>query len=101
MDKLNKLNYLHAGVALVTTETAQVVQLMEEEAKKLRLKLTETSSSINTEDVHAFNMQMENKIGEGVRVPSPSKVPGSDPESKAWKVLHDTPGVGTYNLPPP
>ena len=41
--------------------------------------------------------QMEGKIGEGVKIPSPGKV-SHDPDSKVWMALNSTPGVGTYNL---
>ena len=44
-----------------------------------------------------LTQQMEGKIGEGVKIPSPGK--GShDPDSKAWMALNSTPGVGTYFL---
>ena len=41
---------------------------------------------------------MDEKIGEGVKIPSPGKSQTNDPEYKVWKALNNTPGVGAYNL---
>ena len=41
---------------------------------------------------------MEGKLEEGVKVPSPNKTDKGDAELKEWGVMHNTPGVGSYNL---
>lgn len=57
-----------------------------------------SSSSLNTEDAEQFARKIETKIGEGVKISSPEKVAQTDPESIAWKMKNNTPGVGTYDL---
>ena len=40
---------------------------------------------------------MDMRVGEGLKISSPEKET-KGAEYQAWKKMHNTPGVGTYNL---
>lgn len=98
LESLDRRNYFHPNVVLITTELALIQQLIEEHIKILiQLKLLDSASSVNSEEAARFGEELE-VVGMRLPVYESEMSQAEHADQEALKLLNNTPGVGTYHL---
>jgi hypothetical protein len=99
MENIDKRNYFHANVALVTSEARIAEEVLQENLDiAIKLRPVNSTSSVNSEDVQQFGESLET-VPKAIQVhESDQSQPEKDKDYEAIKLLNNTPGVGTYNI---